>query len=74
MPIYEYYCKECDSRFEKICSAKNADTMNCEKCASPKTIRLLSPFGITRGTHSSSECDYSQTSGSCNQGHCPCGL
>jgi len=32
MPIYEYYCKDCDYRFELLKSIKESPTANCPKC------------------------------------------
>ena len=74
MPIYEYHCTECDSRFEKITTAGNADSISCEKCTSLQTTRLLSAFGITAGMSSSSECNDPQPPGACDQGYCPCSM
>ena len=32
MPIYEYYCKDCDHTFETLKNIKESQTANCPKC------------------------------------------
>jgi putative FmdB family regulatory protein len=32
MPMYEYYCKDCDHRFEQLKSIKESHRVNCPKC------------------------------------------
>jgi len=46
MPIYEYRCKSCDTRFEALRSRAQADTQPapCPECQSAATMRLLSVF------------------------------
>lgn len=47
MPIYEYQCKSCDQRFEKLIrSATEADHVACPECGSKKTERALSVFAV----------------------------
>ena len=50
MPLYEYYCSDCKSKFELIVSHQHADDVVCMKCRSEKVRRLLSVFARpTRG-------------------------
>jgi putative FmdB family regulatory protein len=42
MPIYEFECEECGSRFEELVSA-DAGAPSCPACGSGRTRRLLSP-------------------------------
>ncbi|MEK6278083.1 MAG: zinc ribbon domain-containing protein [Actinomycetota bacterium] len=42
MPIYEFKCAECGSRFEELV-ASGAGTPACPSCGSIETERLLSP-------------------------------
>ncbi|MFL5899903.1 MAG: FmdB family zinc ribbon protein [Solirubrobacterales bacterium] len=42
MPIYEFECEECDSRFEELTSS-NTRSVACPGCGSGQTRRLLSP-------------------------------
>ncbi|MBE0429939.1 MAG: zinc ribbon domain-containing protein [Thermoleophilia bacterium] len=49
MPIYEFCCRSCESRFEELVSAAIVDNggVECPKCGSSKTERLLSAFSFT---------------------------
>lgn len=40
MPLYEYHCPDCESRFEAL--IRFDDRANCPKCGSAKPDRLLS--------------------------------
>jgi putative FmdB family regulatory protein len=42
MPIYEFECEECGSRFEELVEA-GAEGIACPACGSRRTRRLLSP-------------------------------
>ena len=45
MPIYEYYCQDCNTKFELIRDiAKANDPAKCQKCGSNNTKRLISKF------------------------------
>src|SRR5258705_8079466 len=45
MPIYEYNCRKCDSKFEKLVkNAAHADDAVCPSCGSKNTARALSVF------------------------------
>jgi putative FmdB family regulatory protein len=43
MPIYEFECEECRSRFEELVPA-GADAIACAECGSARTRRLVSAF------------------------------
>lgn len=47
MPIYEYLCKECDARYEKIVRSQN-EKITCPKCGSAKHALQLSTFAAPR--------------------------
>jgi len=49
MPLYEYYCSECKSKFELLVNHKYADEVVCTKCHGEKVRRLLSVFATARG-------------------------
>ena len=53
MPIYEYVCDECKSRFERIVTAKN-DKPECPKCGSHRSTVQFSTFSAHTGNGSSS--------------------
>jgi putative FmdB family regulatory protein len=42
MPVYEFECEECDERFEEL-TASDTRSLECPRCASNRTRRLLSP-------------------------------
>ncbi len=70
MPIYEYVCKDCGTRFEMLRSIKDADTLiPCKSCSSDQTQRALSVFFAQSGSQiiagsSKSGC------GGCSGGSC----
>ena len=45
MPIYEYQCKECGVRFERIQSFSDEPVKVCPECEG-ETQRLIQPAGI----------------------------
>ncbi len=49
MPLYEYYCSDCKSKFELLVNHKHADDVICMKCHSEKVRRLLSVFATHKG-------------------------
>jgi putative FmdB family regulatory protein len=44
MPIYEYLCKQCDKRFEKLVRAST--TVECPSCKSASVDKQLSVFAM----------------------------
>jgi len=53
MPIYEYYCADCNFDFEVMCSVSQSDDpANCEKCGKP-ALRQLSNFAFKSNTFTS---------------------
>lgn len=74
MPIYEYICDECDTRFERIVINKQQE-ISCPKCASKKASIQLSVFatanGSSNGTAAKSSTSFSG-GGSCCGGGCGC--
>ncbi|MCG3209885.1 MAG: hypothetical protein FOGNACKC_03512 [Anaerolineae bacterium] len=72
MPIYEYYCAECHTKFEaRRPMAKADDAIQCKQCESMRTSRVLSLFavGASSGSASSSAAPAPSSGGG---GHC-CG-
>ena len=48
MPIYEYHCRECDHRFQRLQPVSAAATgLTCPQCGSEQVERLLSAFAST---------------------------
>jgi putative FmdB family regulatory protein len=71
MPIYEYICDECDTRFEKIVINKQQE-IACPKCASKRATIQLSVFAAASNGASSSGSPSSSGGGSCCGGGCGC--
>lgn len=46
MPIFEYRCRECGTKFEKIVS-NGAPEVTCKQCSSPHVDKLLSVFAVS---------------------------
>ncbi len=50
MPLFEYRCRSCDSRFEALVRAAARETgVNCETCDSPEVERLMSTSAVQAG-------------------------
>lgn len=45
MPIFEYECRECGAKFEKIVSS-GARKVKCKKCSSSRVEQRLSVFAV----------------------------
>ncbi len=45
MPLFEYECLECGTRFEQLIYNKNAD-VTCRSCGSTRVTMLLSTFAV----------------------------
>jgi putative FmdB family regulatory protein len=75
MPIYEYICDECETRFERIVINKQQQ-IACPKCASKKATIQLSVFATANGANGasakSSRSSGSSGGGSCCGGGCGC--
>jgi putative FmdB family regulatory protein len=75
MPIYEYLCEECKTRFEKIVINKQQE-IACPKCASKKASIQLSVFATANGDSNGAPAKSSTPSfgggGSCCGGGCGC--
>jgi len=73
MPLYEYYCSDCKSKFELLVSHQHADDIVCMKCHGEKVRRLLSVFARTSGSEESAYDDMDASMGSCGCGNGSCG-
>jgi putative FmdB family regulatory protein len=75
MPIYEYICNDCETRFEKIVINRQEE-IACPKCASKKASFQLSVFatsnGSANGGSAKSSTSFSGGGGSCCGGGCGC--
>ena len=74
MPIYEYLCEECATRFERIVINKQQE-IACPKCTSKRAAIQLSVFATSNGSASGASAKPSTNSGgggSCCGGGCGC--
>jgi len=62
MPIFEYRCSDCMSKFELLTASNNKDQVSCPECHSSETKKLFSAFSTS--THSSF------SGNSCPNGNC----
>jgi len=67
MPIYEYKCKKCGHKFEKLVFGK--EKIKCEKCGTEQIEKLFSNFAISQKSNNSSSCE----GGTCDVGCPTCG-
>ncbi|MCF8262397.1 MAG: zinc ribbon domain-containing protein [Melioribacteraceae bacterium] len=64
MPIFEYKCQECDTKFDFLHkSVNNIQSVNCPSCNSENAKKLLSTFSSV----GESSGDFG---GSCSDGSC----
>lgn len=50
MPIYEYRCRQCETRFEKLL-LRTTEDVACPSCEGSSVEKLLSAFAVVTGTH-----------------------
>ena len=67
MPIYEYECRKCGTRFERLIRNATRDVPDkCPKCGAAKPEKVLSAFSVAvAGGHGPSDACESCPSGSC---------
>lgn len=68
MPIFEYRCAECDSKFEELVFGRGEDSTTCKICGSPRVSRLFSTFAAQSNSSSNGGACYNQTAGICQAG------
>jgi putative FmdB family regulatory protein len=73
MPLYEYYCSDCKSKFELLVHHKHADDIVCMKCQSDNIRRLLSVFALSHTDGDDSFDSLPTAGGSCGCGDGSCG-
>ncbi len=69
MPIFEYECRECGGRVERLIRSENDAPRQCPTCGSKKLEKALSTFSVGAGG------GYHQPSpercSTCSSGSCP---
>lgn len=63
MPIFEYRCRECGAKFEKILPNGSSEVV-CQHCSSRRVDKLLSVFAVSGD---------SRQSAAAEPGPCACG-
>ncbi|HUT04582.1 MAG TPA: zinc ribbon domain-containing protein [bacterium] len=57
MPIYEYECQECKTRFEFLQGInESGDQVSCPECGAKGPKRLMSMFGSNVSSSSGASC------------------
>lgn len=75
MPLYEYYCATCKTKFEALRSRQQADTpIQCPQCESSTTSRVLSLFAAHTGSQASAPETGFGGGGCCGGGSCGCAV
>ncbi|HEV2498911.1 MAG TPA: zinc ribbon domain-containing protein [Terriglobia bacterium] len=54
MPIFEYECRDCGTKFEKLISSQHAEIV-CSQCASSHVEQRLSVFAVSGASTSEPE-------------------
>jgi putative FmdB family regulatory protein len=78
MPIYEYWCRDCSSGFDKLqpIGASSAEA-ECPRCGAPAKKMLSLVAAVSRhdsSAPSEARSPYQSSSGGCAcGGHCGCG-
>ncbi len=72
MPIYEYSCQDCGTRFEKLVRrAAEVDELNCPSCGQKHLRQELSVFAAHAGSNArQSELPMCPSGGCANAGMC----
>jgi len=72
MPIYEYICDDCQTRYEKLVRSKG-DSIACPNCGSAHHTLQLSVFSAGRSNGSSKSAESSPASAcACTPRGCGC--
>lgn len=70
MPIFEYKCSDCNSKFEILHkSSSNTHEVVCPKCGSKEYKKLLSAFSASVGKESGYSFNDTCASGACGLGN-----
>jgi len=69
MPLFEYICKKCNTRFEKIVFSIDKEKVECPKCKSEEVEKQISMFSSSTNSDGCSD----SSCGANNKGSCCCG-
>lgn len=76
MPLYEYYCADCKTKFDALRPMSQSDAaIQCKNCEGTRTSRVLSLFAAFAGQKSNGAEQKlsSGFGGGCCGGACGCG-
>jgi putative FmdB family regulatory protein len=73
MPVYEFVCRDCHSRFDTLVrSFDAAKDVTCRECSGPNVRRLVSGFAMVGGYDDPIVSSGDAGSGGCCGGSCGC--
>ncbi len=82
MPLYEYYCKDCRTKFELLTTYVESEVnVECARCHGANVRKLVSVFARPRSSSASLEGDFADSGddfgdegegGGCCGGACGC--
>ncbi|MDZ7265468.1 MAG: zinc ribbon domain-containing protein [candidate division KSB1 bacterium] len=71
MPIYEFQCGECATRFDELVRSQQAlSDIHCPNCHSQQVQRLMSAFGFSTSSGSLVGSSSGSSCGTCSSKHC----
>jgi len=73
MPIFEYACKDCDHKFEKLVLSSDDHTF-CDNCNSEKLEKLFSTFGVKSDDSTLSSSENAESGCMCTPSSCGCSV
>ncbi len=71
MPIYEYVCDDCGTRYERLVMNRTQE-IACPKCESKKHTLQLSVFSATENSSKADNQSFSSGGCGCTQRGCGC--
>ena len=73
MPLFEYYCSTCRTRFEELVRVgAPSERAACPQCGRPDVPRVLSTFATVRGGDGADLAPVAGGGGGCCGGGCGC--
>ncbi len=72
MPVYEYVCSDCETRFERRVAWSAADSVDCTACGGSHVRRAVSRVALM-GSDSREIPVQAGSGGGCCGGSCGCG-
>ena len=75
MPVYEYFCRDCNTKYDKLRPVRDADApVACPECKAENSVRALSVFIVHAAAGSSQSSSQVSAGGGCAcGGACGCG-